>query len=101
MTICDGTAPEDNTQVQARFHELRAEGRIAFVTFHQSFSYEDFVEGLRPETNSTLASEIEAGGAGFRLVPHPGILRLIAELAAKRPAQRSGTPLSLDSRGVF
>ena len=101
VTICDGTAPEDNTQVQARFHELRAEGRIAFVTFHQSFSYEDFVEGLRPETNSTGAPERGAGGAGFRLVPHPGILRLIAELAAKRPAQRSGTPLSLDSRGVF
>lgn len=101
VTICDGMAHEDNTQVQARFHELRAEGRIAFVTFHQSFSYEDFVEGLRPETNSIGAPEGEAGGAGFRLVPHPGILRLIAELAAKRPAQRSGAALSLGGRGVF
>jgi 5-methylcytosine-specific restriction protein B len=32
-----------------KFKELRGKGRIAFVTFHQNYSYEDFMVGIKPK----------------------------------------------------
>lgn len=31
-----------------KFNELKAAGRIAFTTFHQSYGYEEFIEGIKP-----------------------------------------------------
>ena len=45
-----------------------------FVTFHQSFAYEEFVEGLRP-----VLSDDETGAVGYAVVP--GIFRRICERA--------------------
>lgn len=49
---------KDNREaLNKRFKELlikkwdETKGQIAFCTFHQSFSYEDFVEGIKPKVN--------------------------------------------------
>ena len=46
-----------------RFDELVADGHIRFVTFHQSFSYEDFVEGIRASTDDEgrISYQVEDG----------------------------------------
>ncbi|MBX8519496.1 AAA family ATPase [Pseudomonas cichorii] len=60
-----------------RFKELLATGDVAFITFHQSFSYEDFVEGLRAVTNSR-------GQLSYEVVP--GVFRALCE-PQKKPAR--------------
>jgi 5-methylcytosine-specific restriction protein B len=42
---------KDRSTLKKRFDELSDAGDVRFVTFHQSFSYEDFVEGLRAESS--------------------------------------------------
>lgn len=68
---------------------LARAGRIEFITFHQSYSYEDFVEGLRPttdvETDDRADSEEGDGAAtlsgGFELRSVDGIFKRICERA--------------------
>ncbi|MBB4615775.1 McrB family protein [Novosphingobium taihuense] len=69
--ICNPARREELREIYAG---LRESGQIGFVTFHQNFSYEDFVEGMRPKA---------LPGGGFTLEAVPGIFRIMAEAASK------------------
>lgn len=51
------------------FDQLVLDGRVRFVTFHQSFSYEDFVEGLRAVS--------EGGQLHYKV--EPGVFKLLCD----------------------
>ena len=76
---------DDRASVMSRYKELVDAGQIEFVTFHQSFSYEDFVEGLRPTTehssNDDDPSERSGESAGFSLRVNDGVFKAISERA--------------------
>ena len=40
---------ENYELLKEKFDELKQQGQIEFVTFHQSYSYEEFVEGIKPD----------------------------------------------------
>lgn len=57
--LTDGTSRE---ALKTAFDAYVATGQIVFATFHQSFSYEDFVEGLRAtSTDGQLEYRVEPG----------------------------------------
>lgn len=62
---------EDSPIDNETFQHLKDEKRVEFITFHQSYSYEDFIEGYRPSDDED------------RIIRKDGIFKLIAAKARK------------------
>jgi 5-methylcytosine-specific restriction protein B len=55
---------QDREIVKEEFERLMRNEQILFTTFHQSMSYEDFIEGIKPDEpkpNQALSYSIQAG----------------------------------------
>lgn len=71
------------------FRNFQQEGRIEFVTFHQSYGYEEFIEGIRPVLDSEGTNEVK-----YEL--HDGVFKRIALRAATEGLREKVEPLSFD-----
>ena len=95
VDIADGEdAPDDEAGIKERFDKLMDQKRISYVTFHQSFSYEDFVEGIRP----VMA---EDGDGGLRYECRPGIFREMCERASSKAKRSSVYSFNPDRINFF
>ena len=63
--------------VLKRFKEYKEQGRIVSTTFHQSYGYEEFVEGIKPVME---ADGEEIGDIQYEIIP--GIFKQFCESAA-------------------
>ena len=62
----DIIATENHADVLKRYNDYKEQGLIAFTTFHQSYGYEEFIEGIKPVVsdsadNVTIEYEIADG----------------------------------------
>lgn len=64
----------DHRTLQRVLETYKSRKQVRFVTFHQSFSYEDFVEGIKPDLNGE-------GDVSYKV--EPGVFRLIADDATR------------------
>ena len=64
LRVLGESVPESRDEARARFQGFVKEGRIVFTTFHQSMTYEDFVEGIKPlepEEGEQVVYRVEPG----------------------------------------
>lgn len=78
----DGVGSMSRDVLMNKYREYVDKGRIAFVTFHQSMDYEDFIEGLKPELTSS---------GNINYVVEDGIFKKLSEEAT------TPSPATLDS----
>lgn len=101
VRLCDGSVPDNRQAVEQRYRALVGMGQVEFVTFHQSYSYEDFVEGLRPTTGTEDEDSDEASPTGFALRKRDGVFRKIAGLAEQARKRGASVPFDVAGRRVF
>ena len=62
VEIINGKKERTREEINKEYKELIEAGQIVFTTFHQSLSYEDFIEGIKPETiDSNVTYEVKDG----------------------------------------
>lgn len=79
VEIIKGVDPSrSHKKAKEEYEALIKDKQIVFTTFHQSMSYEDFIEGIKPELgDSSLGYEIE-----------DGIFKQISNTAKEKPDEK-------------
>lgn len=80
-------------QLKSGRNDLAMVQRYSFVTFHQSYGYEEFVEGLRPVLND----EDDSGEVKYEI--RPGVFKELCRRARQFPAQRFAMVIDEINRG--
>jgi len=57
----------DHQGNKKEFDRLREEGQIEFITFHQNYSYEDFVFGIKPDLDNSNLKFKENKGVFYKI----------------------------------
>ena len=93
VEVIDGRrVKRERKELTDHFNDLKKEGRVEFVTFHQNYAYEDFIEGIRPvlkaEGDAGVHGEDDSAGRELHYVLRDGIFKQIAKRARKDPSNR-------------
>lgn len=82
------TSDEENyNAIKTRYDDYVNRGRIKFTTFHQSYSYEEFVEGIRPIIVDRYGNETSTAHSDTTVIykAFDGVFKSLCEKAKKNP----------------
>ena len=71
------TQGKSRAELKVKFDEFRQNGQIEFVTFHQSFSYEEFVEGIKPVVKDLGDMTYKLGSGIFKKICDKALTNII------------------------
>jgi 5-methylcytosine-specific restriction endonuclease McrBC GTP-binding regulatory subunit McrB len=74
-------------ELKKKFDEFKGKEMVYFTTFHQSMSYEDFVEGIKPRTDAKKRVTYSV---------EPGIFKQICDKASKQENGKNKYVLVID-----
>ncbi len=69
-------------EIRAEYERLKNDGQIEFITFHQSMSYEDFIEGIKPK-------KPQEGDEYLQYVIEEGLFKRLAKRADYKPTAQA------------
>ena len=69
------TEDENRRDLKKQFDTYKENGQIEFVTFHQSYGYEEFVEGIKP----CGLNDCESENSDIKYSVQPGIFKQLCE----------------------
>ncbi len=76
---------DSREELKAEYDRLVSEKRIRFVTFHQSYGYEEFVEGLRTVSNQDNQIEYQIQSGIFKQICQDATASAINQPSALKP----------------
>ncbi|MBL7047853.1 MAG: EVE domain-containing protein, partial [Candidatus Marinimicrobia bacterium] len=89
--IVEGRQIDDYTEAQRIFNKHLG-GRIEFITFHQNYSYENFIQGLRPDTEND---------ADLIFRNKDGVFKSICDRALKNIQESQKAPSEINQTNAF
>ena len=80
IAITEGKALEEykdvtREDIMSKYNKLIKDGQVVFTTFHQNYGYEDFIQGIRPDTSTN----------DMRFKTVDGVFKKIAQTAMDTP----------------
>ncbi|SOB96563.1 AAA family ATPase [Pseudobutyrivibrio ruminis] len=84
---------EDYGLVKSRYENYKNLGQIAFTTFHQSYGYEEFIEGIKPNLNGE-------NDEGLEYSIEPGVFKSFCNKAAVSLSVNDKDDLGLNKNPV-
>ena len=87
----DAVRAEPYSEVIRRYNSYKDQGQIEFTTFHQSYGYEEFIEGIRPVMDEDTE---EDGDIEYQITP--GLFKSFCDRAS-RPVLKQNANIGLNA----